>query len=46
MSVRERIMTICLLERLQASPAHVKALGIEICVARRTEDADKKEERK
>ena len=45
MGVRERIMTICLLERLQANPACAKALGIEICAARRAGETDKKEEK-
>ena len=43
MSVKERIMTIRLMEKLQTHPAYAKVLGIEICVDRRTEAADKKE---
>ena len=41
MSVKERIMTIRLMEKLQAKPAYAKALGIEICVAQATEVTDK-----
>ena len=41
MSVRERIMTIRLMEKLQAHPAYARALGIEICVAQSTEVTDK-----
>ena len=41
MSTRERIMTIRLMEKLQAYPACAKALGIEICVAQSIEVTDK-----
>lgn len=43
MSVKERIMTIRLMEKLQAHPAYAKALGIEICDVRSPEATDKKE---
>jgi len=43
MSARERVMTIRLLERLQAHPAYAKVFGIEICVALPSEVADQKE---
>ncbi len=43
MSARERIMTIRLMEKLQAHPAYAKALGLKICVAQSTEAADKEE---
>ena len=41
MSAKERIMTIRLMEKLQAHPAYGKALGIKICVAQSTEATDK-----
>ena len=41
MTARERIMTIRLMEKLQAHPAYAKLLGIEICVAQSTEATDK-----
>jgi len=41
MGVRERVLTIRLMEKLQACPACAKVLGIEICVARSTEATDK-----
>ena len=41
MSAKERIMTIRLMEKLQAHPAYAKVLGIEICVAQSTEATDK-----
>lgn len=43
MSIKERIMTIRLLKKLQANPAYAKTLGIEVCAAQLT---DKKENRK
>ena len=33
MSVRERILTIRLMEKLQAHPAYAKALGLEVKAA-------------
>jgi len=41
MSVKERIMTIRLMEKLQAHPVCAKVLGLEVCVAWSTEAADK-----
>ena len=41
MSVKERILTIRLMEKLQAHPAYAKTLGIEICDVRPPEATDK-----
>ena len=41
MSVKERIMTIRLMEKLQAHLTYAKALGIEICVAQSAGADDK-----
>ena len=43
MSVKERIMTIRLMEKLQENPAYAKVLGVEICVDRKPDANDKKE---
>lgn len=43
MSVRERILTIRLVEKLQERPLYAEALGIEITVAPSAEAVDKKE---
>ena len=43
MSAKERVMTIRLMEKLQANPAYAKVLGIEICVDRQPDADDKKE---
>ena len=44
MSVRERIRTIRLAEKLQANPEYAKALGIEVKNARLPVGADEKSE--
>lgn len=43
MSAKERIITIRLMEKLQAYPAYAKGLGIEISVVYPSEGTDKKE---
>lgn len=41
MGARERMITIQLLEKLQARPAYAKTLGIEIHIAHQAEAIDK-----
>lgn len=43
MGVRERILTIRLMEKLRAHPGYAKTLGIEIAQCRRLAAEDKKE---
>ena len=43
MSAKARIMTIRLMEKLQAHPAYAKELGIEICTDLQPEADDKEE---
>ena len=44
MSVRERILAIRLMKKLQANPAYAKALGIEVKNAQLPSDTDEKRE--
>lgn len=43
MSVRERILTIRLMEKLQEKPLYAKALGIEVTIAQFADAMNKKE---
>jgi hypothetical protein len=43
MGVKERIMAIRLIEKLQEHLVYAKALGIEVCVGRTFETIDNKE---
>ena len=45
MNVRERILTIRLMEKLQRYPALKMALGITVCSANAPEDAAKRKEK-
>ena len=41
MTTRERIMTIRLIEKLQAHPSYAKVFGIEICTIPSAEEKSK-----